>query len=67
VKLTKSEFDAAAFQAGKDAPQATLVIPVEGAKAGEAKLEGTANFSVCNDEACLVYRNEKVAFTMPVE
>lgn len=67
VKLEKAEFDATAFQAKKEGQDATLSIPFEAAAAGAASLEGTASFSVCNDEACLVYRNEKVAWKVQVD
>lgn len=67
VKLDKAEFDASAFQAKENGPQATLAVPFQAASAGSASLEGTASFSVCNDEACLVFRNEKVAWTVQVD
>lgn len=67
VKLDKAEFDASAFQGGEKAPKATLAVPFEATAAGSANLEATASFSVCNDEACLVYRNEKVTWTVQVD
>lgn len=67
VKLDKAEFETAAFQAKEKGPEATLAIPFEAVSPGTASLEGTANFSVCNDDACLVYRNEKVAWVVQVD
>lgn len=66
-KLDRTDFDATAFQAKENAPQATLAVPFQASAAGSSALEGTASFSVCNDEACLVYRNEKVAWTVQVD
>ena len=67
VKIEKTDFDASAFQAKKEGPEATLDVPFAGASAGAGEVKATASFSVCNDEACLVYRNEQVAFTVTVK
>lgn len=67
VKIERTDFDATAFQAGKSGPEAALEVPFAGASAGQGEVKAAASFSVCNDEACLVYRNEQVAFTVTVK
>ena len=62
LKLKQSEFDRSGFKPEGDA--AKVVIDYEALKAGRTLVTGTANFSVCNDETCLLYRSEQV--TIPV-
>ncbi len=44
---------------GAKAKDVTFLVPVTGQKAGTYTLQGTARFSVCSDEQCLI---EKVPF-----
>ncbi|NUN13507.1 MAG: hypothetical protein HUU55_07715 [Myxococcales bacterium] len=64
VVFQRRDFDKTAFQT--EAKQATLSVPFDATAANEETIDATATFSVCNDETCLIYRNEKVAMKVKV-
>jgi hypothetical protein len=63
--VSRTEFDRDAFAVDK-AKAASVEIPFEGKKTGETTVGGVANFSVCNDETCLIFRDEKVEMKLAV-
>jgi hypothetical protein len=42
----------------------TYGVPFTAKSAGEIKMTGKTNFSVCNERTCKLYRGEKVAWTV---
>lgn len=64
AKFEKREFARDAFKL-KD-KNAVVAVPMEGATSGEETIECKANFSVCNDETCLIFRDEKVSVKVAV-
>jgi hypothetical protein len=42
----------------------TYGVPFKAKSAGEIKMTGKTNFSVCNERTCKLYRGEKVAWTV---
>lgn len=64
VVFQRRDFDKSAFQT--EAKHANLSVPFDAKAANEETIDATATFSVCNDETCLIYRNEKVAMQVKV-
>lgn len=47
-----------------DDARATIPLSVTAKRAGDHVLTATANFSVCNDDKCELYRDREVAFKL---
>ena len=58
-KLGKNEFKS-------NGKGAVLCIDYKAKKEGRINLKGTVNFSVCNKEECLVFRNKKIKLSLIV-
>ena len=49
-----------------DKGNAILCIPYKGEKKGRAQIDAVVSFSVCNEEECLVFRNQKLELSFIV-
>lgn len=65
VAFAKTEFKKDAF-ANQD-HNGVVKVGVEGKQAGEAAVTALASFSVCNDETCLIFRDEKLELKVTVK
>jgi hypothetical protein len=64
ASFTTTDFGRGDFKmADKDA---TVAVPVQGKTAGEQVVKAKASFSVCNDETCLIFRDEPVELKVTV-
>lgn len=61
----KSEYDREAFEASEK--KASVKLAFTGRAAGKEKVKGKASFSVCNDETCLIFRDEAVEMEVQVQ
>ena len=65
AKITKTKFSPADAQLTEQA--LTFGIDFTPASSGPTQFSGTANFSVCNESTCKLFRGEKLAWTVPTK
>ena len=67
VSLPKTEYTKAGGGITGDEKAGRVTIAVRGLKAGQAALEGTMSFSICDAETCHVLRKRKIPMTVTVK
>ena len=64
--FASQKFSKAAFKNKDEKKSTTLALPFEAKAKGKVKTVGMASFSVCNEETCLIFRDEKVTLNVSV-